>query len=139
MRKFMIIFGVIVLIALLGAAIYGLYIAGGADQSALERIRDIAIVMIGVLIILSTLLLVLLVAVSLYVALTIKDKIIPIMESLLDTANRVKGTTEFLTEEVASPVISAYGTVAKARAMTRIVTGRDRGNERRTITRLLKR
>lgn len=138
MRKFLTILMVVVVLAIIIGGPIGLYFLGGSDQSDLERFRDIAIIMIGLLIVVSTLLLVILVAVMLWLALTVKGKIVPIMESLLDTAQRVKGTTDFITEEVAAPVISVYGTVARARAMTRTVTGRDKGNERKTINRLLK-
>lgn len=136
---------ILVVLAALGAGGYGLYALGDSDQSALERLRDIAILVIGFFVLISVVLMVIITAVMVWLAFTIKGKIVPIMESLLESANRVKesaervkGTTEFLTEEVAQPVISMYGGFARARAMTRIVTGRDKGNERKTTAKLLK-
>jgi hypothetical protein len=67
------------------------------------------------------------------------EKISPLMDTIGETASRVKGTAEFMTEEVASPVISFYGTIAKARAMTRVVTGKDRKSGPSLLNRLRKR
>jgi hypothetical protein len=130
---------ILAILVVIGAGGYGLYILGDSDQSALERLRDIAILVIGLFALVTVVLMLVITGLLLYLTLTIKDRVIPIMETLQDTAERVKGTTEFLSEEVAAPVISVYGTVARARTMTRVVTGRDRGNERKTIARLLKR
>lgn len=107
------------------AIIVGLYLLGGADQSALERFRDIVIVLFGIFTVVITALLVVVAAVLVWVAFAIKDKVIPMLEQLTETATRVKGTASFMTEEVAAPVISFYGNVAKARAMVKTVTGRD--------------
>jgi hypothetical protein len=128
---------VLFLVVIIGSFV-GLYLLGSDDQSALEKIRDIVIIWIGFLWVIAVLLLAVVAGLMVWLALTLKEKIIPIMETLADTANRVKGTTEFVTEEVASPLISFYGTVAKARAMTRTVTGRDRPSSS-TFSKLLKR
>jgi hypothetical protein len=45
-----------------------------------------------------------------------------LLEQLTATATRVRGTTEFVSEEVASPIISAYSAVAGWRAMIKTVT-----------------
>lgn len=107
------------------AIIVGLYLLGGSDQSALERLRDIVIVLIGLVTVVMTVLLVVVAAVLVWVAFAIKEKVIPMLEQLTETAGRVKGAASFVTEEVASPVITFYGNVAKARAMVKTVTGRD--------------
>jgi hypothetical protein len=120
------------------AIIVGLYLLGGSDQSALERLRDITIVLIGLISLIMVILMLVVVAVLVWLVMTIKDKVVPLLETLVETAQRVKGTTDFLTEEVASPVINAYGNVARARAMVKTVTGRDRSSERGTISKILK-
>jgi hypothetical protein len=130
---------ILVVLVVIGAGGYGLYILGDSDQSALERLRDIAVLVIGFFALMTVVLMLAITGLLLYLVLTIKDRVVPVMETLQDTAERVKGTTEFLSEEMVAPVISVYGTVARARAMTRTVTGRDRGNERKTIAKLLKR
>ena len=43
-----------------------------------------------------------------------------------ETARRLRGTTEFMTEEAVKPIITAAGQVAKVRAMMRTVRGQDR-------------
>lgn len=128
---------IIFLVLVVGSFIL-LYWLGSDDQSALEKIRDIVIIWIGFLWVFAVLFLAIVAALMVWLALTLKNKIIPIMETLADTANRVKGTAEFVTEEVAAPVVSFYGSVAKARAMARTVTGRDRKTGS-TMSKLLKR
>ncbi|MBX5446702.1 hypothetical protein [Sphaerobacter sp.] len=103
-----------------------LYLLGGADQSPLERTRDISIIFLSLSGVLVVLLLGALVGVTVWLALLLKDRVIPLLEQLTEAAVRVRGTTEFVSEEVVSPIISAYGTVAGLRAMIRTVTGRDR-------------
>lgn len=103
-----------------------LYVLGGANQAPLERTRDIAVVFLALSGILVVVLLGALVGVSVWLALLLKDKIIPLLEELTETAARLRGTTEFVSEEVVGPIISAYGTVAGIRAMIKTVTGRDR-------------
>lgn len=103
-----------------------LYVLGGADQSPLERTRDISIIFLSLSGVLVVLLLGALVGVMVWLALLLKDQVIPLLEQLTEAAARLRGTTEFVSEEVVSPIISAYSTVAGLRAMIRTVTGRDR-------------
>lgn len=107
---------------LLIALIVGLYLLGGDHQAPLERLRDISLVFITVGVVLWILLMAALVGVAVWLALMIKDKIIPLLEELTQTATRVHGTTNFVSEEVAKPVISTYSTIAGWRAMIKTVT-----------------
>jgi hypothetical protein len=95
-------------------------------------LRDIAIIFMVVLGILQTLLFVALIAVMIGVFLLLRDKTIPILERIpvlleqvLQTLTRVRGTTEFVTGEVAEPFIQAAGAVARVRAMARSAFGLD--------------
>jgi hypothetical protein len=139
------IVGGVVALVLLVAVVVGLYALGGDDQSSLEKLRDVVIVLLGIMMVIVTLLMAVAVAALAYLIIVVRQKIVPIMErivvlqeSTLETLHRVKGTTEFVTEEVAAPIISVYGTVAKGRMMMRTVTGRDKGSERKTTAKLLK-
>ena len=67
-----------------------------------------------------------LVGVIVWFALRIKDGAVPVFEQLTTTLTRVRGTTEFIGEEAAKPVISFYSRVAGIRALVKTVTGRDR-------------
>ncbi len=139
------ILGGVLAVVLLAAIIVGLYYGGGDDQSFLERARDIVIVLFGVLMVVVTLLMAVAAGALVFLLILVRRKIVPIMEKIVDlqettleTLQRVKGTTEFVTEEVAAPIISVYGTVAKGRMMMRTVAGRDKGSERKTTAKLLK-
>jgi hypothetical protein len=130
----LIVGGLVALFIILGVV---LYLMGGPGQSPLERLHDISVIFLALTSVLVVLLLGALVGVSIWLALLLKDRIIPLLEQLtprveqlsqnaVDTAVRVRGTTQFVSEEVVRPVISAYGTVAGLRAMIKTVTGRDR-------------
>jgi hypothetical protein len=113
--------GALVVLVLL---VWGLYSLGGADQSSLERFRDIAIIFIVLLFSITVILLAAIVAALGYLIFQIKDRVIPMLEELTGTVQRVRGTTNFLTEEAVKPIIGVAGTYAKIRAMTRTVTGK---------------
>lgn len=146
------IVGGVLALAALTAIVVGLYYLGSDDQSSLERWRDVVIVLFGVLMVFVALLMVVVTAAVAFLIIMVRQKLVPIMEkvvvlqeravamqeSTLETLHRVKGTTDFVTEEVAAPIISVYSTVAKGKMMMRTVTGRDKGSERKTAAKLLK-
>jgi hypothetical protein len=143
MRKALIIGGVVLIFVVLGVITAALYWAGDDDQSALERFRDIAIIYLGFLWLFAVMLLVVITGLVLWLVLTVKDRIMPAIDKLVETtgtlaetATRVKNTTDFVTEEVAAPIISAYGSIAKARALMRTVTGRDKP-DRKTVKKIM--
>jgi hypothetical protein len=107
---------------LLIALIVGLYLLGGDHQAPLERLRDISLVFITIGIVLWIMLMAALVGAVVWLVLLLKDKIIPLLEELTATARRVHGTTNFVSEEVAKPVISTYSSFAGLRAMIKTVT-----------------
>ena len=105
---------------------YGLYQLGGADQSALERLRDIAVIFLVFQLLLVTIILGGIAAGLVFLLMVLKDQIIPLLTELTETVRRLRGTTEFMTEEAVKPIITAAGQAAKLRAMVRTVTGADR-------------
>lgn len=105
---------------------YGLYQLGGVDQAPLERLRDIAIIFLIFQLLLVTVILAGIAAGLVFLILVLKDQIIPLLTELTQTVRRLRGTTEFMTEEAVKPLISAAGQAAKVRAMVRTVTGADR-------------
>jgi hypothetical protein len=107
---------------LLIALIVGLYLLGGDHQSPLERLRDISLVFITIGIVLFILLMAALVGVVVWLVLLLKDKVIPLLEELTATASRAHGTANFVSEEVARPIISTYSRFAGLRAMIKTVT-----------------
>ena len=120
--------GTLVVLALV---IWGLYVLGDADQSALERFRDIAVIFVVLLFFLVVVFLAAIAAALAFLTFQIKDRVIPLLEEATGTFKRVRGTAAFVTEEAVKPILSVASTYAKMRAMTRTVTGRDTKGRRR--------
>lgn len=120
MKKWAIIGGIIAVVVL--ALIIGL-LYWGDEGPVTARLRDISIVFISLFTVISTVLLAAIVGALLWLIFTIRDKVVPLLENLSASASRLKGTTEFLTEQAISPVIQAAGAFAKFRAVTRVATG----------------
>lgn len=109
-----------------------LYLLGGDDQSALERLRDIAVIFI---VLMSLLIVVLLAAITAALAvliIQIKDRVIPLLEEakggmnqVTSTATRIKNTTDFVTEEAVRPLMNLTGQISRLRTMRNTVTGKN--------------
>ncbi len=56
-------------------------------------------------------------ATLLFIALTLKDNVVPLIENATDAARTVKGTAVFVSEGVATPIIKVAGAAAGVRAM----------------------
>lgn len=106
------------------AIIVGLYLLGGEEQAPLERLRDIAIIFIVLLSLVTVILLAGITAALAFLAFQIKDRVIPLLEELTGTVNRVRNTTYFVTEEAVKPLITVAGKFSKIRQMRQTVTGK---------------
>jgi hypothetical protein len=114
------IIGGTILVLLFIALTAFLYLLGGDDQSALERLTDIAVIYI---VFLSAWIVILLAAATIafcYLILQLRDKALPAMDELTMTLKRVRGTTEFMSEEAVKPVIAAAGKAAQVSAALRV-------------------
>ncbi|MFN8541710.1 MAG: hypothetical protein U0232_30060 [Thermomicrobiales bacterium] len=120
MKKWATIGGIIA--ALVLALIIGL-LYWGDEGPVTARLRDISIVFISLFAVLSTALFAAILGAVLWLVFTIRDKVVPLLETLTATAQRLKGTTEYMTEQAVTPVISMASTLAGIRAATRSVTG----------------
>jgi len=127
-----IVLAVVLLIVLIVAGFF-LY-----HWDGLVRLRDMAIVFLAALFVVTVLLLAAMVGIFAYVSLLMKDKLIPVLEELTrtageltQTAQRVKGTTEFVSEQVATPIIGIAKNFARMRAMAKSATNRDGESEPR--------
>src|SRR4028119_2177351 len=109
MKKWAIIGGIIAVVVL--ALIIGLLYIGD-EGPATARLRDISIVFISLFSVIATVLLAAIVGAILWLVLTLRNKVVPLLETLAATATRVRGTTEFMTEQAVSPVIQAAGAFA---------------------------
>lgn len=115
----------VILLILFGAFIY--WIVTGAGS--LAAVRDISIVILAFLTGIAVVLIALMVALLVWLLLMLKDRVIPLLEKAQTTAETVKGTTAFVSENVASPIIKIAGAAAGARGMVRAFVGRQPGKE----------
>lgn len=119
--------GAVLLLALLVTAI----VLMAKYPQATEVVRDIAIVFVAVTTFLIGLVAVVLV-IELWVLIKVlREEIQPLLKSVNDTASTVRGTTEFVSENVVSPIIQAAGFTAAVRQVVRdlksvIITARPR-------------
>ncbi len=122
--------GALLLFILVGV---GLYLLGGDDQSALERLRDIAVIFIVLSTILVVILLAAITAALAFLVLQIKDRVIPLLEEakggmnqVTGTAKRIRSTTEFVTEEAVRPLMTMTGIVSRMRMERDTVLGKNK-------------
>ena len=114
------IIGGTVIVLLFIALTAFLYLLGGDDQSALERLMNIAVIYIVFMSSLIVLLLAASTVAFVYLILTLRDKALPAMDELTATLQRVRGTTEFMSEEAVKPVIQAAGKAAQVSEAFRV-------------------
>ena len=117
--KWYLIGGALLTLLIFGAIIVGLYLLGDSDQSALERLRDIAVIFIVLLLLVVTILLAGITAALVFLMLQMKDRVIPAIEELNGTLKRVRGTADFVTQEAVKPIITIASGYASLRAMAK--------------------
>ena len=107
------------LIALIAAIIVAVF-AGSQDvASVVAIVRDLFIILLalqGMLIAITIIVLILQIAALINL---LQNEISPIMKSLQETASTVKGTSEFLSENVTTPIIESTAWIAGARTFFR--------------------
>lgn len=103
-----VIVGAVILFALLGAAIYFLL-----QPSALtDRIRDVFIIVVALeSLIIGVALIVLILQLASLINL-LQNEVRPILKATSDTVNNLRGTAEFLGENVVEPVVQLNGYLA---------------------------
>jgi len=89
--------GLLVILIIVGVLLY--------HWDGLQQLRDLAVVFLAALFVVTVLLLAAMVGIFLFLTLLMKEKLIPVLEELnrtagelTQTAQRVKGTTEFVSE-----------------------------------------
>jgi hypothetical protein len=104
--------------------VVGLYQLGSDDQSALEKLRDIAVIFIVLLFMTTVILLAGVTAALGFVAFQLRDRIIPLLEELTGTVKQIRGTTTFVSEEAVRPIIGLAGSISRVREMSDVIRGR---------------
>lgn len=129
-KKIGIVAGIVTLLVLVGIMV-GLFMLGGNHQSALEKLRDIAVIFSQLLMFITVVLLAAITAALIWLVMKVKDGVMPMLDEGLGilrefkgTASRVQNTTSYITEEAARPIVNAAGQMAKVRAMSRFVAGK---------------
>jgi hypothetical protein len=112
--------GVLLVFALL---IVGLFLLGSDQQSALEKLRDIAIIMIVLSSVITVILLAAITAALIFLVIQIKNHLIPALEETTGTVKRVRDTTNFVTEEAIRPILNVAGKYSRLRGMAKYVSG----------------
>ena len=108
------IIGVVVLLALLGLAIYFLL----QPSTPTDRIRDVFIIVVALeSLVIGVALIILIVQLASLINL-LQNEVRPILRSTSETVNNLRGTVEFLGENVVEPVIKLNGYLA---GMTRVI------------------
>lgn len=110
--------------------IVGLYTLGGDDQSALERLRDIAIIFVVLLSTVSVILLAGITVALFFLFRELRGKAIPILDETTGTIQRVRGTANFVTEEAVKPLVTAAGKYSKFREMSKVISGKKKSPPR---------
>ena len=110
------IVGTIIIFALI---VFGLYQLGGPDESALEKLRDISIIFMVLLMMVAVVLLAGIAAALVYLILQVKDRIIPMLEETTTTVRRMRGTAEFVSDEAIKPIVTIASKYASAKAMAK--------------------
>ena len=103
-----VVIGVVVLLALLGVAIYFLL----QPATPTDKIRDIFIIVVALeSLVIGVALVVLIVQLSSLINL-LQNEVQPILKATTETVNNLRGTAEFLGENVVEPVIKLNGYLA---------------------------
>jgi hypothetical protein len=126
----MIIGGAVAFLVLLVVAI----VLMARFPTATQVVRDIAIVFVAVETFLIGLAMILLIFQIQVLIQVLRDEIQPLLRSVNDTASTVRGTTEFVSHNMVSPIIKAAGFTAGIRRVVSDVVGVVKATRPRTRT-----
>lgn len=98
-----------------------------APTALRQALRDILLIFLFLLTIF-TMLMFLALTIAIFALLEmLNGRVVPLMDQVTQMINRVRGTTEFVSDEVVRPVITTVGTLARIRAMARAAVGKPPG------------
>lgn len=104
-QKAIVISIVLVLIALLAASVTGVWFLAQADINEVARIRDIFIIFLAIQSLFTGIALVILLIQLAQLINLLKNEVKPILESTNQTVSTLRGTTNFLSNNLVEPVI----------------------------------
>ena len=98
---------ILIIVLVVGLIITGIVFLASAEASTTAQVRDIFIIFLSLeSVVIGVVLVVLVLQVSTLINL-VQNEIKPILKSTTDTVNTLKGTTEFLSQNLVGPVIKA--------------------------------
>jgi 4-amino-4-deoxy-L-arabinose transferase-like glycosyltransferase len=121
-RKWQLGLGVVIVLVLIGLAIYSLAI----NPMRAQVVRDLFIIFIAVEVLAVGVLLGILTWQIYQLVRMLQEEILPILKSTQEAASTVKGTASFVGEHVVSPIARASGYVAGLREAIAVLAGRSR-------------
>ncbi|MGD8623270.1 MAG: hypothetical protein PVJ34_01945 [Anaerolineae bacterium] len=119
MRTVGLVIGVVLILAILGAALYGMV----SYPLVTAVIRDISIIVLALVTIIIGLFLVVLIFQLQSLIALLRDEIKPILDSANETASTVRGTTTFVSDSVVRPMIEAASMAAGVGRAIRLLAG----------------
>jgi Na+/melibiose symporter-like transporter len=91
----------------------------------LADVRDASIIYASMFMCVGAILSVVMTGLLAFIAFQIRERIVPALQKVDDTAKTVKGTATFVSESVVAPIIKAAGAAAGARAMVQTLMRRE--------------
>lgn len=116
---------VVLVLAALLLPVFLLFANPLPQNNWLVGVRDTAIVYASMFMCVGAILFIVMTALLAFIALAIRDHIVPALEKVDDTAKTVRGTATFVSESVVSPIIKVAGAAAGARAMVQTLVRRN--------------
>lgn len=108
---------VLIGVLLIGIVIAGIVLLAGAGAGTTSHVRDIFIILMALVsIVIGVALVILVIQVASLINL-LQNEIKPILKSTSETVNTLKGTTAFLSDNLATPVIKVNSSVAGLRKL----------------------
>jgi len=109
---------VVVLLAIVGASIYGMV----RFPNTTAALRDIAIIALALVTLIIGLFLIILIFQLQSLIALLRDEIRPILDSAAETANTVRGTTTFVSDTVVTPLIQVASVLSGVRQTIRTLS-----------------
>jgi NADH:ubiquinone oxidoreductase subunit K len=112
---------ILIAVLVVGIIVTGIVLLAGAGNDTTAQVRDIFIILMALVsLVIGVALIVLIIQMAALINL-LQNEIKPILKSTSDTVNTLKGTTTFLSDNLASPVIKINSSVAGLRKLLDLI------------------
>ncbi len=112
---------ILIAVVIVGILVAGIILLATADEGTTSMVRDIFIILMALESIVIGVALVILVIQLASLINLLQNEIKPILKSTSDTVNTLKGTTAFLSDNLATPVIKINSSVAGLRKLLDLI------------------